>query len=174
MGPSGDLSFLSQTLNTLPGTNYLLSFWLNCDGANPNQFSVSWNGTTLLNKTNLAATGWTNMQFTVNATATNTILQFGFRDDPSYLGFDDVSVVPASPPVITGITMAGTNLVINATNGLWGGTYLTLTSTIVTKPRSQWTPVATNTLDGSGNFTITATNAVKAGDQKRFFLLELQ
>ena len=174
MGQIGSLASLSQTLNTTPGTNYSLSFWLNCDGRNPSEFSVAWNGTTLLDKTNLSATGWTNMQFVVTAMGTNTVLAFGFRDDPAYLDFDDVSVVPLSPPAITGIGLAGTNLVLTATNGLWNGTYLTLTSTNLAQPLKQWAPVATNTLDGSGPFTIIVTNAVKISDAKRFFILQLQ
>jgi hypothetical protein len=174
MGQVGLLASLSQTLNTIPGTNYLLSFWLNCDGQNPNEFSVSWNGATLLDKTNLPATGWTNMQFLVTATRTSTVLALGFRDDPGYMDFDDVSVVPLSQPVLTGISLAGTNLVLSANNGLWNGTYLALTSTNVAQPLSQWTPVATNTLDGSGPFTIIVTNGANASESKRFFALQLK
>jgi alpha-tubulin suppressor-like RCC1 family protein len=174
MGQVGSLASLSQTLNTTPGTNYLLSFWLNCDGQSPNEFSVSWNGATLLDKTNLSATGWTNMQFLVTATGPSTVLAFGFRDDPAFLDFDDVSVVPLSPPAITGIGLAGTNLVLTATNGLWNGTYLALTSTNLAQPLSQWAPVATNTLDGSGPFTIIVTNGVNTSESKRFFTLRLK
>ncbi|MFZ0826717.1 MAG: PKD domain-containing protein, partial [Verrucomicrobiia bacterium] len=92
-------SYLSQIIPTQPGTTYLLSFWLDSpDGFTPNEFHVSWNGSPLLNETNLPALGWTNIQFLVTASATNTVLQFGFRDDPSILGLDDVSVV-ALPPI---------------------------------------------------------------------------
>jgi alpha-tubulin suppressor-like RCC1 family protein len=174
MGPVGALSSLAQTLNTIPGTNYLLSCWLYSDGDTPNEFKVSWNGVTLFDGVNLATTAWTNLQFVVAATGTNTALQFGFRDDPGSLGFDDVSVVPLSQPVLTGISVAGTNLVLSATNGLWNGTYLTLMSTNVAQPLSQWTPVATNLLDGSGPFTITATNAVNPAVPQRFYTLLLQ
>ncbi|HEY5298222.1 MAG TPA: hypothetical protein VIK59_09865 [Verrucomicrobiae bacterium] len=174
MGPLTSPAFFSQTLNTTSGKNYLLSFWLNCDGDTPNEFSVSWNGTTLLDRVNLGPTGWTNMQFIVLATSADTVLQFGFRDDPSYLGFDDVSVVPLSAPGITGISLAGTNLVLNATNGLWNGSYVTLMSTDLALPLNLWTPVATNTLDGSGPFSITVTNAVDMTAPQRFYTLQLQ
>ncbi len=94
-GPVGSLGYLSQTLSTTPGTTYLLSFWLDSpDGDTPNEFQVSWDGTTLLDETNLPAIGWTNIQFVVTATGPSTVLEFGFRDDPAYLGLDDVSVVP--------------------------------------------------------------------------------
>jgi PKD repeat protein len=104
LGQSGSLGYLSQTLGTTPGAKYLLSFWLNNpDGLTPNQFLVSWNGTTIFSRTNFSATGnspaaaWTNLQFVVTATATNTVLQFGFRDDPAAFGLDDISVVQVTP-----------------------------------------------------------------------------
>lgn len=96
-GSVGSLGYLSQTLATTPGATYLLSFWLNSpDGQTPNEFQVSWNGTVLFDETNLPALGWTNMQFVVTATSASTVLQFGFQDDPAYLGLDDVSVAPTS------------------------------------------------------------------------------
>jgi hypothetical protein len=41
-------------------------------------------------------------------------------------------------------------------------------------PLSQWTPVATNTLNAEGNFTITATNAVNPNAPQRFYILKVQ
>lgn len=175
IGQVGSLALLSQTLLTTPGTKYLLSFWLNCDGETINEFTASWNGTTLFAQTNLPSTGgWSNMQFVVTATGTTTALTFGFRDDPSFIEFDDVSVVPLIQPVITGISLAATNLVLSASNGLWNGTYETLTSTNLSQPLSQWTPLATNTLDGSGAFTIMVTNGVNSSDSQHFYTLLLQ
>ena len=75
MGPSGSLGFLSQTLTTVAGQNYLLSFWLdspNIAGTlTPNEFTVAWNGNTLTEMVNIGKIGWTNLQFIV--TATNAI-----------------------------------------------------------------------------------------------------
>ena len=102
-GPVGPLGYLSQTLATAAGKSYLISFWLDSpDGQTPNEFLVSWNGTTLLDQINLGAIGWTNIQFVVTATGASMVLQFGFRDDPSYLGLDDISVVPltVNPPSV--------------------------------------------------------------------------
>ena len=105
LGQSDSLGYLSQTLATTPGAKYLLSFWLNNpDGLTPNQFLSSWNGVTLFSRVNMPATGgspdtaWTNLQFQVTATGPSTVLQFGFRDDPTAFGLDDVSVVQVSPP----------------------------------------------------------------------------
>ncbi len=95
MGLSGLLGNLSQTLATSPGQSYLLSLWVDYpNGATPNEFLVGWNGIVLSAQLNLGAIGWTNLQFFVTATASNTVLRFGVRDDPSYLGLDDVRVVP--------------------------------------------------------------------------------
>jgi len=54
----GDLAYLSQEIPTVPGMSYSLSLWLNSpDGITPNEFSVSWGGTTLCDYTNLPAFG---------------------------------------------------------------------------------------------------------------------
>ncbi len=105
LGPVGALGFLSQTLPTSPGGTYLLSLWLDSpDGLGPNEFQVAWNGSVLLDQTNLGAIGWTNLQFMVAATGANTVLQLGFRDDQSFLGLDDIQVSPLvsanGPPII--------------------------------------------------------------------------
>jgi hypothetical protein len=77
-------------------------------------------------------------------------------------------------PLIASFNLAGTNLVINAANGVAGGTYTVLMSTNVALPLSQWTPVATNVLTGSGNFTITVTNAISPGASQQFYILQAQ
>jgi alpha-tubulin suppressor-like RCC1 family protein len=174
LGPIGSLGFLSQTLFTAPGTNYALSFWLNSpDGEVPNEFQVSWNGTTIFDQTNLPALGWTNIVLQVAATGSDTV-RFGARNDNSYFGIDDISLVPLQQPLIIGVSWAGTNLVLNATNGQSGGTYFTLTSTNLGLPLNQWTRVGTNILSVSGSFTITATNAVHPNTPSQFFILAQQ
>lgn len=105
LGPLGSLGYLSQTLPTVPGQLYLISLWLDSpDGLSPNKFMVGWNGTPLFDETNIAAIGWTNLQFYVTATDTNTVLEFGFLDDQSFLGLDDIAVSTLAsaggPPVI--------------------------------------------------------------------------
>ncbi|MDE3068681.1 MAG: hypothetical protein KGJ60_14185, partial [Verrucomicrobiota bacterium] len=56
---------------------------------------------------NFGKIGWTNLQFLVKATAASTVLEFAARDDPTYLGLDDVSVTPVAEPVFR--VMAPTN-----------------------------------------------------------------
>jgi hypothetical protein len=169
-----NLSYLSQTLATTAGQPYVLSLWLNSpDGFSPNQFLVSWNGTTLFNQTNLPETGWTNLQFVVPATGTNTVLEFGFRDDPSFLGLDDVSVFPEQPGV-AGLSVSGANLILDCIHGQSGNAYIVLTSTNLALPLSRWTPAATNLLSASGNFSITVTNTVSAEIPQRYYVLQTQ
>ncbi len=121
MGPQGSRSYLSQTLPTTAGQLYLLSLWLDSpDGLTPNDFSASWNGATLLDQANLPAVGWTNLQYLVMATGPSTVIQFGFRNDQSYFGFDDVSVVPVAMPAFQSVVRTGSSLsfVWNAQPGL--------------------------------------------------------
>ena len=87
--------------------------------------------------------------------------------------FLEISAVPV--PGISAVSLSGTNVVLSATNGVAGGTYYALTSTNLTLPLNQWTPVATNVPVASGNFSITATNAANAGAPwQQFFILQTQ
>lgn len=102
------IATLTQTLPTLPGRYYTLSYWLTNpdlgDGTVPNEFSVTWNGTTLYDQINLPTDGaWKQTKFLVMATDTTTTLEFGFRNDRSDFGLDDISVslVPDTPPTVT-------------------------------------------------------------------------
>jgi hypothetical protein len=114
LGQADSLAFLSQTLATTSNQAYLLSLWLNSpDGETPNQFLVSWNGTTLFNQTNLGITGWTNLQYLVLATNNGSVLEFGFRDDPTSLGLDDVTATPVPLPQFTSVTK--TNAAVHLT-----------------------------------------------------------
>ncbi|MGA3269097.1 MAG: hypothetical protein ABSE16_20065 [Verrucomicrobiota bacterium] len=114
--PVGSLGYISQTVATIPGLPYVVGF----DFYNPTnmldtpvtEFTVSWNGTTLMDTTNSDLVGWFPYQFLVTASATSSTIQFGFRDDALlYLGLDQVYVSAISPPVIESVTK--TNNLIN-------------------------------------------------------------
>ena len=98
---------LEQTLPTLAGQTYQISLWLdnpkNIKGVSPNEFSVSWEGTPIYYRADVPTTNWFNLQFTVTATGNGSLLQLSFRDDPFYLGLDDVIVKPVPPPKVTAI-----------------------------------------------------------------------
>jgi len=106
-GPIGSLGFLSQDLNTLAGQTYLVSCWLNNpSGGTPNEFQILWDGVKVLDFTNWFSTTWINPQFFITASSTNSTLQFGFDDTPSYLALDEVTVQPFPAPKIQSVTAA--------------------------------------------------------------------
>ena len=79
-----------------------------------------------------------------------------------------VIVASAIPPFIGGIILTSGNIVISG-NGVPNGNYVVLATTNVALPLIQWTPIATNTFDGSGNFSFT--NPVDPNSLQRFYIL---
>jgi hypothetical protein len=78
------------------------------------------------------------------------------------------------PPAIDGFSLSGTNVLLDVTNGYIGGTYYLLTSTNVATPLSLWSPVSTNVLDASGNFSLTVTNGRAANVPRQFYIFRVQ
>ena len=94
---------ISQTLATVPGETYVLSYWLSHNDSNTeNDFQVSWGGTLVQDLSNASAFGWANYTFTVTATSTATVLLFSGYEVPEWFALDDVSVGGFTP------TQAGT------------------------------------------------------------------
>lgn len=120
VGPVGSLGYISQTIPTIPGQPYLIGLMLynptNMADAPVTEFNVSWNGAVLLDTTDLGLIGWIPFEFMVTAAGTNSTLQLGFRDDPSFLGIDDVFVSAVSPPVLEPATKSG-----DLINLIWNG-----------------------------------------------------
>jgi len=162
---------VSQQLETTAGTTYLLSFSVNNAFQDPAELWVSWNGTSLLDTTNLGDGGWTNMQFTVTATGPCTALQFELEDDVDYVGFDSVSLLPV-PMEIAAATASGANLKIDAYNGVSNKLYRVLMSTNLFLPVSEWTPVATNTPSANGSFSVTVSNVVTTEPGQWFYVFQ--
>jgi hypothetical protein len=119
MGPVGSDGFLSQTLSTVAGQSYTLSFDLaDAYAATGGQdFALLYNGTTLYSITgqgNPSGATYDHLSFTVAGTNGST-LEFAFRPYPSFFGLDDVVVtqaaaVPAPAPrtlLLAGIAAAG-------------------------------------------------------------------
>ena len=117
LGPN-TMGYLSQTLATVPGQAYVLSFWLkDVASGSPEIFLAKWNATTVYAITNpVAAFGWTDLSFIVTATTASTVLQFGFENSPSYFGLDDISVTPSNLPPCTLTYTAGSNGSISGTS----------------------------------------------------------
>jgi len=165
LGQIGSLGYLTQTIATTPGLHYLLSFWVNCDGFTPNQFLASWNGKTLVNDVNLPAIGWTNMQFLVTAKGSASALQFGFRDDNSYLELGDISLAAVS---VTGANVQ-TNQFGFAVSGLKGSVVIVEAKDNLASPA--WYPIQTNILsNGTAYFTDPQSTQYPA----RFFRVRFQ
>jgi PKD repeat protein len=171
LGTTNSTGYLFQTLATTPAATYSLSFWLSVYVSTINEFVASWNGSTVFDGKNMPLSGWEKVDFPVTATGTSTVLQFGFRDDTGLLGLDDVSVVSLQLGIAS-VSLLGNALVLNAINGQAGSSYYLLTSPNVSLPVNQWTPVATNVLSASGDFTITAANVVTPGVLQQFYILQ--
>ena len=80
-GAVGSLSDLSQTLTTIPGQTYTVSFWLNSNGQSPDEVKLSWGGTTIFDQSNIPDIGWTQHSFLETALSSSTLLDFGLRQD---------------------------------------------------------------------------------------------
>ncbi len=91
-GPESSDGYLTQTLNTVPGELYQMTFWLASDGGTPNDFSATFGDNVLFSQSNLPSSDWNEYSYTAVAASDSTVLQFGFRDDPGFLSLDDVSV----------------------------------------------------------------------------------
>lgn len=114
LGPVGSDGTLSQTLSTVNGAQYTVSFWLGSVGDNPSDFSVSWDGTQLLSLTNPnTGANWTQFTFQVTGTGSDT-LQFAFRDDPAWMALDNISVTEntgQSVPEPSSFLLLGTGVI---------------------------------------------------------------
>jgi hypothetical protein len=149
-GMTGSLGYISQTVATVPNQAYLISLWFNSPtvsgGNTPNEFSVSWNETTLFDKANIAAFGWTNMVFIVTATNSSSVLKFGGRMDPWYLGLDDVYLWPIPDPTIRSVVKTNGNNLVLGWNTLSNLVYQVHYSTNLAK--TNWVILTTNTATG--------------------------
>ena len=91
-GPVGDLGFIEQPLATTPGATYQLCYWLANLGTPSNEFQVIWDGSIIRDLVDQQPFPYTQTCHDVVASGASTTVKFGFRQDPSFLNFDDVSV----------------------------------------------------------------------------------
>jgi hypothetical protein len=110
LGPRGGDGTLAQSF-TDHGGELTISFWLASDGGLPNDFSVSFDGRTLLRLSDIALQGWTLYTETVAATGNDT-LQFSFRNDPGYLALDNISVSETSVPEPASVAVLAVGLAL--------------------------------------------------------------
>jgi alpha-tubulin suppressor-like RCC1 family protein len=98
----------------------------------------------------------------------------GFTNRLSWKASLPEQIVPSPQPVLTESISSVTDLQFQATC-LFAGTFYLLTSTNLTQPLSQWTPVRTNsvTARGTNNFSAMLTNAVNSS-ARQFYILQSQ
>jgi len=161
LGQPSTLGYLSQTLPTTAGQTYRLSLWIdnpkNPHGATPNEFLVQWGGTTIYDGVDLPFSTWTNLQFVVTAAGSGSLLQFGFQDDPYYLGLDDISVIPIAAPKIQAVTRTPVSfdLTFAASTGAF---YQLQYKTNLAQP--DWIDMGSHILAGTSLLKFTDTNIV--------------
>jgi hypothetical protein len=80
------------------------------------------------------------------------------------------AVPPPPPPIVSSITLSGANLVI-VSSGATNGTCLVLTTTDLAAAITNWTVLATNTVDGSGLFTNTI--PLDRNESQGYFILAI-
>ena len=125
LGENTQPGSLAQTLPTIAGAKYRVSFWVtNPVEGTPNEFRAMWNGTVMLGLTNVASFPWTQYQYTVTGSSTQARLRFEFRNDDYAFGLDDVQVelAPDSSLQLTIASRLPGSLAI-AWNGDAGTTY---------------------------------------------------
>jgi hypothetical protein len=85
--------YISQTLTTLAGTNYTLSFWLWDNGNQPMTMGVLWDNTIVTNMSFADSYfDWTQFSFSLTASNVSTPLRFVSGGSYGVLWLDDVSV----------------------------------------------------------------------------------
>lgn len=95
-GQVGTTGTLEQTLTTVAGQNYSLSFWLSNDGGPTNSFEASIDGGALLTLNDSPPFNYTHYTFNFTASGTSADLAFTFRQDPAFWYLDDISVAEST------------------------------------------------------------------------------
>jgi hypothetical protein len=80
-------------------------------------------------------------------------------------------ISPPSPPVICGVQLMGTNMIITGTNGMTGANYLVLTATNLQQPTANWSVLATNQFGIGGS--VAFTNALDPNASQLYYRLRL-
>jgi hypothetical protein len=168
LGPYGSPGYLTQSLATSAGQNYVLSLWLrNPTGDTPDFFQVQWNGATLFAQTNITFTAWTNLVFLVAATSSATTLQFAFQNDADYFGLDDINVTPLTSVAFKSTVKSAGNFQL-VWSTITGIAYQVQYKTNLLQ--TNWINLGSAITAQTNTLTISDTNALKTSPQRYYRL----
>jgi polygalacturonase len=144
-------------------------------------FTLGTNHSTVVVMGNLNLRGTVNITNANGFTATNYLLfsytgtltntpalgatppgsNFVYSLNTNTVGKVQLVVTAPSPPRFSevNINSGAGSITISGSGGVTNGTYYVLCSTNLSLPLNQWTPVATNSFDGSGNFSFVTVEA---------------
>ena len=156
---------LDQNISTDTGATYQVQFWLaTVSGKTPNDFSVSFGGTSLISLTNTTNTTFTEYTFDVTATGVSTDLHFAGADPSDYLDLDDISVtavtgvpvitVPGAQTITAGTATAISGISLAETSAPGGDFTVTLTDT-----SGDLSATGDGTITGAGTTSLTITGS---------------
>jgi hypothetical protein len=106
-GPLGTTGGIEQALTTVAGAQYLITFMLSGDGADPSSVQVSFGSQPLLTLANPSTSGFQLYSFVASASSASTVLSFQFRDDASFMELDQISVTAVPEPATVAMLALG-------------------------------------------------------------------
>ena len=151
-GAVGADTSASQTLSTIAGHVYRIQFWYDSSGRYPSDLNVYFGGTDVVSLTNAVPAGWNEYTATATAASTSTLLKLAGRNDPSWDGLDNVSVVDLTESI-------GATVLPSQTIAVSGNVYRLATASL-TGPGSVIAHVGDG--GGTGTVAITVTNTASA------------
>ncbi|GAA3747351.1 PEP-CTERM sorting domain-containing protein [Terriglobus aquaticus] len=108
-GSVGSLAGISQTFSDVAGQLYTLSYFYASDGETPNEFQTLIDSVVVSDIQNDPAHDYQSYSFNFIGTGSDTVT-FNGRNDPAYLGLDDVSVSTAATPEPSSLALLGTGV----------------------------------------------------------------
>ncbi|WP_310221192.1 Ig-like domain-containing protein [Neorhizobium sp. 2083] len=106
-GPVNTLETMSQAIETIAGQNYTLTFWMSVSNNTNNEFILKVEDVTLAHSFNQSY-GYQQFTYQFTATDSSTLLQFSFRNNPSWDYVDDISVTGPAVGLPESQTTGGT------------------------------------------------------------------